>query len=74
MRCARLKTGFMLLFCLVLSACDTSSGPNPRSALSGYLDAALKGRYEESYSYLSAEDRCSVPLRQRSLPRICPIV
>jgi hypothetical protein len=33
------------------------AGPGPNEVLSNYLDASLKGRYEESYSYISADDK-----------------
>jgi hypothetical protein len=33
------------------------AGLSPNEVLSNYLDASLKGRYEESYSYVSADDK-----------------
>ena len=48
----------MILFAgLAIFACDKISGPGPNEILSSYLDASLKGRYEEAYSYVSAEDK-----------------
>jgi len=42
---------------LTILSCDKLTGPNPNEVLNKYLDATLKGRYEESYSYVSAEDK-----------------
>jgi hypothetical protein len=48
----------MILFAsLTVFACDKISGPGPNEILNSYLDASLKGRYEEAYSYVSAEDK-----------------
>lgn len=48
----------MILFTtLAIFSCDKLTGPNPKEILNKYLDATLKGRYEESYSYVSAEDK-----------------
>lgn len=48
----------MILFIsLAVFACDKISGPGPNEILNSYLDASLKGRYEEAYSYISAEDK-----------------
>ena len=48
----------MILFVgLAVFACDKISGPGPNEILNSYLDASLKGRYEEAYSYVSAEDK-----------------
>lgn len=43
-------------FLLVIS-CEKLTGPNPKEVLNNYLDASLKGRYKEAYSYISAEDK-----------------
>lgn len=48
----------MILFAsLAVFACDKISGSGPKEILSNYLDASLKGRYEEAYLYVSAEDK-----------------
>jgi len=50
---------FAIIFiaCLSVLACDKLAGPSPTEVLNNYLDASLKGRYEESYSYVSKEDK-----------------
>lgn len=47
----------VFLVCLAVFACDKISGPGPNEVLNSYLDASLKGRYEEAYSYVSSEDK-----------------
>ena len=47
----------IVLSCLSILACDKLSGPGSDEILNKYLDASLKGRYEEAYSYVSAEDK-----------------
>ena len=47
----------VLLVSLAVFACDKISGPGPNEVLNSYLDASLKGRYEEAYSYVSSEDK-----------------
>lgn len=47
----------IFLASLTILACDRVAGPGPNEVLSNYLDASLKGRYEESYSYISADDK-----------------
>ena len=47
----------IFLASLTILACDRVAGPGPNEVLSNYLDASLKGRYEESYSYVSADDK-----------------
>jgi hypothetical protein len=42
---------------LAIVACEKLSGPSPDEVLNNYLDASLKGRYKEAYSYVSAEDK-----------------
>ena len=45
------------LIILSLISCDKISGPGPKEVLSKYLDASLKGRYEEAYGYVSSADK-----------------
>jgi len=52
-----IQIAIIFLASLTLLACDKLSGPSPNEVLNNYLDASLKGRYEESYSYVSAEDK-----------------
>ncbi|OIN95226.1 MAG: hypothetical protein AUJ48_03665 [Deltaproteobacteria bacterium CG1_02_45_11] len=47
----------IFLASLTILACDKLPGPSPNEILNNYLDASLKGRYEEAYSYVSAEDK-----------------
>jgi len=47
----------MFLAGLTILACDKLSGPSPNEVLRKYLDASLKGRYEEAYSYVSTDDK-----------------
>ena len=47
----------LFLVCFMLSACDRASRLGPEEVLNNYLDAALKGRYEEAYGYISAADQ-----------------
>lgn len=56
---------FAIIFLAVLSvlACEKLTGPSPTEVLNNYLDASLKGRYEESYSYVSAEDKATKDLQ-----------
>jgi hypothetical protein len=42
---------------LIAVGCGKLTGPSPKEVLSRYLDATLKGRYEEAYSYLSKKDK-----------------
>lgn len=50
---------FAIIFiaALAILGCDKLSGPSPNEILKNYLDASLKGKYEEAYTYLSAEDK-----------------
>ena len=52
-----IRVSMIFLATLTILACDKLSGPSPNEVLNHYLDASLKGRYEESYSYVSAEDK-----------------
>ena len=52
-----IQISIIFLASLTMLACDKLSGPSPNEVLNNYLDASLKGRYEESYSYVSAEDK-----------------
>lgn len=45
------------LISLTILGCGKLSGPSPNEVLDNYLDASLKGRYKEAYSYVSAEDK-----------------
>jgi hypothetical protein len=42
---------------LAIVACEKLSSPSPNEVLNNYLDASLKGRYKEAYSYVSADDK-----------------
>jgi len=42
---------------LTILSCNKLLEPSPDEILNSYLNASLKGRYEESYSYVSAEDK-----------------
>lgn len=42
---------------LTIVACEKLAGPSAKEVLSNYLDASLKGRYEEAYSYVSSKDK-----------------
>ncbi len=42
---------------LTMVGCDNLSRPAPKDVLSKYLDASLKGRYEEAYGYISSTDK-----------------
>ena len=53
----KIQLTIIFLVSLAVFACDKISGPSPNEILSSYLDASLKGRYEEAYSYVSAEDK-----------------
>lgn len=48
---------FICIASLTILACEKLLGPSPNEVLNGYLDASLKGRYKEAYSYVSAEDK-----------------
>lgn len=50
-------TYLFLLAILFLAACDQFSIQAPSTVLERYLNASLHGRYEESYSYISDNDR-----------------
>ena len=52
-----IQISMIFLATLTILACDKLSGPSPNEVLNQYLDASLKGRYEESYSYVSAADK-----------------
>ncbi len=52
-----IQFAIILLASLTLSTCDSLADPSPNEVLSNYLDAFLKGRYEELYSYVSADDK-----------------
>ncbi|QCQ21262.1 hypothetical protein [Desulfoglaeba alkanexedens] len=47
----------IFLVSVSMLSCDKLSGPSPSEILNNYLDASLKGRFEEAYSYVSAEDK-----------------
>ena len=47
----------IFLVSVTMLTCDKLSGPSPSEILNNYLDASLKGRFEEAYSYVSAEDK-----------------
>lgn len=56
----RRKINQFVIICLAglaIVACEKLSGPSPNEVLNNYLNASLKGRYKEAYSYLSAEDK-----------------
>lgn len=42
---------------LAIVACEKLAGPGANEVLNKYLDASLKGRYKEAYSYVSKEDK-----------------
>lgn len=42
---------------LIVVGCGKLTGPSPKEVVSSYLDATLKGRYEEGYSYVSNKDK-----------------
>lgn len=52
-------TQFLIVCLAYLSmvACQKLAGPSAKEVLSNYLDASLKGRYEEAYSYISSKDK-----------------
>jgi hypothetical protein len=54
-----------IIFLAVLSvlACEKLTGPSPTEVLNNYLDALYKGRYVESYSYVSVEDKAVQDLK-----------
>lgn len=54
---------FLFFVCSVLSACDRRSSLGPEDVLKNYLDASLKGRYEEAYTYVSAADKAAKDLQ-----------
>ena len=45
------------LFFLFIVACDKISAPGPKDILNKYLNASLKGRYEEAYNHISSADK-----------------
>lgn len=45
------------LVILSVLGCDKISSPGPKEVLNKYLDASLKGRYEEAYKYISSNDK-----------------
>lgn len=54
------KITHFAIICLVsltILGCGKLSGPSPNEVLDNYLDASLKGRYKEAYSYVSSEDK-----------------
>ena len=51
------QLALICLASLTILACEKLSGPTPNEVLNNYLDASLKGRYKEAYSYVSAEDK-----------------
>lgn len=57
MRGKRLRIVNVFLVSFVLFTCDKAFGAGPREVLNSYLDAHLKGRSEEAYSYISSEDK-----------------
>lgn len=50
-----LSPALIILFIAMMTA--ACGNPGPDDALGKFMDAMLKGRYEESYSYVSAPDR-----------------
>ncbi len=56
--------GVLLCSLMILSilGCDKISSPGPKEVLNKYLDASLKGRYEEAYNYISSNDKSVKPL------------
>ncbi|TYO96769.1 hypothetical protein EDC39_11257 [Geothermobacter ehrlichii] len=57
MRGKIIQLAIICFACLAITACEKLAGPSPNEVLNQYLDACLKGRYEESYSYVSAADK-----------------
>lgn len=47
----------IVLLGLTVVACDKLSGQSPTEVLNSYLDASLKGRHKEAYSYVSVDDK-----------------
>ena len=47
----------IFLASLTMLGCDRVADASPNEVLSNYFDALSKGRYEESYSYVSADDK-----------------
>lgn len=45
------------LVILSILGCDQISSPGPKEVLKKYLDASLRGRYEEAYNYISSNDK-----------------
>ncbi len=52
-----IQVSIIFLASLTILACDKLSGPSLSEILYNYLDASLKGSYEEAYSYVSSEDK-----------------
>ena len=57
------RFAIICLAILAIVACEKLSGPSPNEVLSSYLDALLKGRYKEAYSYVSSEDKVTRDLQ-----------
>jgi len=56
----RRKINQFVIICLAvlaIVACEKLSGSSPNEVLNNYLNASLKGKYKEAYSYVSAEDK-----------------
>jgi len=58
-----IQFAILLLASLTIIGCDKRLGQSPNKVLDDYLDALLNGRFEESYSYLSAEDKAVKDLK-----------
>lgn len=56
-RSMKLLTATIFLVSFAIFACDKVSEAGPNEVLNSYLDAHLKGRSEEAYSYISSEDK-----------------
>ncbi len=46
-----------ILISLLIVGCDKLYSPKPEEVLNDFLDANLKGRYEEAYSIVSSDDK-----------------
>ena len=47
----------IFLTSIAMVGCERLIGPSPKEVLCNYLDASLKGRHQETYSYVSTEDK-----------------
>ncbi len=65
-----IKTTVSFIFVLSIIGCDKINelkSPGAEDALSGYLDASLKGKSKEAYAYVSAEDKEAKSLSEYKL-------